>query len=202
MHLIELTTENVSKRSVIHLLKYMAWKPEYLKYMIEMPGREHYRMLVEISHQLPDGSKIADIGTYFGASALALSSNSNVNVTTYDIVGCIPNDAGYTALTRDNVVQKVIPGQEDMENISSSDLVVLDIDPHDGLTEVAFVKLLIDKGFKGILVCDNIKVNEGMQEFWNSIPVHLKKIDVTHLAHWTSTGIVVFDPSYIDVEVK
>lgn len=201
MHLIELTTENVTKRSVIHLLKYVAWKPEYVKYMTEMPGKEIYKMLVEISHQLPNGSKIADVGTYIGASALALSSNPNVNVTTYDIVGSIPNDAGYTALTRDNVVQKVISGQEDIENISNSELVVLDIDPHDGPSEVAFVKLLLDKGFKGILVCDNVKLNEGMQEFWNSIPSHLKKIDVSQLAHWTGTGIVVFDPSYIDVQV-
>lgn len=200
--IIKLNKENVSSRSITDLNDYMTWNPQYLKYINEEPGKEHYRMLAEISNQLPEGTNIADIGTFYGSSALALSSNPKVNVTTYDIGQFIPRDNESTPLKRSNITFKVMSGQLDIGNISKCPFVLLDIDPHDGPEETKFVQLLIDRGFRGLLACDDINLNEGMKEFWSNIPTCYKKVDVSHLAHWTGTGIVVFDPSYIDVIVE
>lgn len=198
-----LNTEKVNGRSVTELNAYMAWNPQYIQFMNETAGCEHYRMLAEISHQLEDGCKVADVGTYYGASALALSSNPNISVTTYDILRFIPAGPNMaTPLTRPNLVQKVMSGQLDIGNIAKCDFVLLDIDPHNGPEETRFVEMLIENGFRGILACDDINLNEGMRAFWDGIPSNLKKVDVTHLAHWTGTGMVVFDPSFIDVEVS
>lgn len=199
---LRLSKETISARSMDHLKQYMYWNPQYIEYMNQEPGKEHYRFLAEVSHQLSDGSLIADVGTYYGTSALALSSNPNVSVTTYDIAQFIPKASHVeTPLSRPNIVQKIMSGQLDIANIAKSHFVLLDIDPHNGPEETKFVQMLIDSGFRGILVCDDIKLNPGMQEFWEGIPSTYKKIDVTHLAHWSGTGLVVFDPTFMDVHV-
>lgn len=198
-----LNAQNVNRRSVDDIIHFMAWSPAFQGYMVENAGKEHYRMLAEISHQLWLGSRISDVGTFCGASALALSSNPNVLVTTYDIESFIPNDPVVaTPLTRPNVVQKIMSGHADISNIAQCDVVLLDIDPHDGPAEMQFVNMLIEHGFRGVLVCDDIHLNDGMRAFWGNIPRHLRKIDASHLAHWSGTGMVVFDPSYLDVQIS
>lgn len=200
---LHLHKDNVGNRDMTQLNAFMTWNPAYVQYMNEGPGREHYRMLAEISHQLPDEALVADVGTFYGASALALSSNPKVQVTTYDIGQFIPQVPGVaTPLTRSNIRMKVMSGQLDIANIARSHVVLLDIDPHEGSQETKFVQLLLEHGFRGLLVCDDIQLNEGMKEFWATIPAHLKKIDVSHLAHWTGTGIVVFDPTFVDAHVQ
>lgn len=199
---LNLNKENVFARSILDLLPYMEWNPEFLQYMNKSPGCEHYRMLAEISNQLPDGTRISDLGTYNGSSALALSDNLNVHVTTYDIKQFIPDSSKIlTPLTRPNIQMKIMPCQSDIQSILQSQFVFLDIDPHDGPEETQFVKLLLDNGFRGILGCDDIHLNAGMNLFWDSIPFHLKKIDVTYLGHSSGTGLVIFDPSLIDIDV-
>lgn len=199
---LRLSREKVAARSMEHLNDFMYWNPKYIEYMNQEPGKEHYRFLAEVSHQLEDGSKIADVGTFYGASALALSSNPNVLVTSYDIEQFIPKASHIqTPLSRPNIVQKIMSGQLDIANIAKSHLVLLDIDPHNGPEEAKFVQMLEDNGFRGILVCDDINLNEGMQAFWDGIPNYHKKIDITHLAHWSGTGLVVFDPTFVDVEI-
>lgn len=198
---INLDYDTVSKRNNDNLLYYMSWNPQYSYYINEKPGNEHYRMLAEISHQLPDGAVISDIGTYYGASALALSSNPKVNVTTYDINVCIPTYRDIlTPIHKHNIRQKVMSGQLDIANISKAHVVCLDIDPHDGIEEIKFFKLLEEHKFRGILLCDDIFLNEGMTSFWEYIPKHYKKVDITHIAHYTGTGAVIFDPEYIDLD--
>jgi hypothetical protein len=77
----------------------------------------------------------------------------------------------------------------------------LDIDPHDGTTETQFLDALHTNGFRGIILCDDIKLNDGMKEFWDGIPSHLKKVDLTAWGHWSGTGAVIYDPSYIDLRL-
>lgn len=201
--ILQLNKGCILERPIHELQAYMTWNPQYVQYMNDQPGREHYRMLAEISHQLPHGAKVSDVGTFYGASALALSSNPNIRVTTYDIGQFIPRVQGLaTPLTRTNVQMKVMSGQLDIANIATSHFVLLDIDPHDGPEETKFVKLLQDNGFRGVLACDDIHLNDGMKQFWATIPEQLKKVDVSHLAHWTGTGFVIFDPTFMDVNVE
>lgn len=44
-----------------------------------------YKLLAYLSSQLPKGSKVADLGTNRGDSAIALASNPDVFVMTFDI---------------------------------------------------------------------------------------------------------------------
>lgn len=198
---IRLSKEKVDARTTEHLHKYMMYKPNFIKYIRQNAGKEHYKMLAELSHQLRDGTVVADVGTLYGASALMLSSNPSVEVITYDIVELIKknDDANNTPLHKPNIQQRIKSGLDDITEISKCSLVLLDIDPHDGCQEPVFVEALKANGFKGLLVCDDIMLNRNMKRFWSTTTPELKKINVTHLGHWSGTGIIVFDPSTIDV---
>lgn len=195
---ITLSYESINKRSTAHLVDYLHYAPAFTDIITKDAGKEHYKLLAEISHQLHDSATIADIGTYYGASALMLSSNPNVNVLTYDIVKLIPDETT-TPLTRPNVKMIVKSGLEEMDTIAKCDVVMLDVDPHDGLQEPAFIDALKNKRFRGLLICDDIKLNPGMRSFWVNTCIGMKKMDVSDYAHWAGTGIIVFDPTYIDV---
>ena len=55
------------------------------KLFMHPPGQEHYRLLRLISHVLEPDSKILEIGTRWGVSAVALASNKNVKIVTCDL---------------------------------------------------------------------------------------------------------------------
>lgn len=188
--------------------KYVDWSPG-LPYFNLAPGQEHYKLLAYLSKQLEPRSLISDCGTLFGCSAAALAVNEDVNVVTYDVQDHIP--------TKQNSVwhlENVIPVNADCMNevgsIARSDLVVLDIDPHDGQHELEFVQRLNVAEFKGILICDDISLSDEMKEFWNTVcqmqrdpryNPQFRTLDLTKYGHWSGTGAIVFDPRVLDIEV-
>ena len=192
--------QEVKNIDLSHLSHYLKWVPSYMGYFNEEAGKEHYKLLAYLSHKI--GGEIADIGTLYGSSALALSYNETANVTTIDINKIIPEQQGlHTPLSRTNVKMYVTSGQTIISKIAQCQVVLLDIDPHDGPEEAKIIHKLLQYNFKGILVANDIFINDGMKHFWDTIPSSLKKIDVTHIGHFTGTGIVVFDPDVLDVEV-
>jgi hypothetical protein len=183
---------------------YLDWNPKAKAFFLADAGQEHYKLLAYLSQQIH--GEVADIGTLFGASALALSSNEESRILTIDIVRCIPQQDSnspqsqlITPLSRANIKMLVASGQAVIPKIAQCNLVVLDVDPHDGIKEADFINRLINHQFKGILVADDIFLNKGMKHFWDNVPGHLKKLDVTHLGHSSGTGIIVFDPLHLDV---
>ena len=54
-------------------------------------------------------------------------------------------------------------------------------------------------GYKGLVLLDDTKLNEGMVTFWNSITQ--EKLDISDYGHWSGTGIVNFDPSRFEIVV-
>lgn len=179
---------------------------ENSKYFDEEPGNEHYKLIAHLSDQCPDGVNVVDVGTYMGFSATALAHNSKVNVVTYDLVDHLSTvvAAGKkTCTTLPNVISKfknILTHEGELKHIvDTAPLVVLDVDPHDGVQEVDIIRALIEHDYKGIVVCDDIHLNEPMENFWRWVP--LKKIDVTQLGHWSGTGIIVFDEDVLDVNV-
>ncbi len=158
------------------------------KYFLSEPGEEHYKLLSYISSNVESKNvKIADLGSREGLSALALSVNPFAEVRSYDIT-----------------LERIIPEIKERENImfiekdvltcvdeiAKSDIILLDIDPHDGIKEELFLQKLIEKNFKGILICDDINLNIGMKTFWYKIKQ--PKEDYTKLGHWSGTGLVYF----------
>lgn len=180
-------------------VNYIAWAPNQ-GYFPEEPGKNHHKLLSYLCKQLPDKSLAADLGTFLGASALALASNSQVKVLTFDLAEMGPNDL--TIPTYRNLPNvRFVKGDcaNYIDAFIDAKLIMLDIDPHDGVQEPKMVKLLLEKEYKGILICDDIHLNKEMQNWWDSVT--LKKIDATKYGHWSGTGIIVFAPEIIDVSM-
>lgn len=144
-----------------------------------------------LSNKLTSGSIVIDAGTNVGHSALSLAQNQNIQVISYDItVRNIIYRKDYPNITfvKGNALR--VPKQD----ILKSKLILLDIDPHDGLQELAFMATLHKIGFRGCLLIDDIHLNIGMRGFWRHTQYHnLNSFDITKYGHKTGTGLVVFE---------
>ena len=154
-------------------------------------GQQHYKLLAYLS-TLWDGVEIFDIGTHRGASSLALSYNSKNKVLSFDI------EHKYRLAQVENIQyfledlfdESVRSGWE--ARLLASPFIFLDIDPHEGTRELKFYKWLEEKQYKGIVILDDIWYFKDMRDkFWYEIPTE-HKIDITHLGHWSGTGLLQF----------
>lgn len=157
-------------------------------------GREHYRLCAYLSTYF-NSTKILDIGTYRGTSAVALSHNRNNVVLSYDIKNVIPKNHVIHSIP--NVVFNIknVLDDLDSEMIKSVKLILIDID-HMGKNEELIMKKLREVGFKGLVLIDDINhpdkvMKKLMQEFWNNIKED--KYDVTSYGHTSGSGLVLFD---------
>lgn len=179
------------------LAPWVAWH-ENARYFELPPGQEHYCLLAYLARAVaPLPGRVLDVGTYLGYSAVACAADPGRDVLSFDVVDRPPPKLPERVQL---VVADITSGCWDAD-IRASPLAVLDVDPHDGQQEVAIFRHLEQAGFRGLLVCDDIHLNPGMRSFWASIPHAYKKVDATALGHVTGTGIVVFDPAYVTVEV-
>lgn len=181
-----------------HLYPYTEWT--HCPWFRDGVGREHYKLLAYLSTQCESGETIYDIGTYMGLSALALAYNPNVHVVTYDIVDNLPADKK-TIRQYPNITYKIADctSKDEIVEIAKAPIVLLDVDPHDGVQEPKIFSALVENGFRGLLFLDDIHLNEGMRNWWNSIPY--KKYDLTKYGHYSGTGVVVFDDTRYDVRM-
>lgn len=178
-----------SFQSLYKVSLYAEWH-ENAKYFYLPPGHEHYWLLSELAKQVPNNSTVLDVGTYLGYSALALSTNENINVVTVDIVDEIQYNLpkqkeNIKFLIEEDIISK-------LPKYINCPIIMLDTN-HEGEFEELFVQKLIDLNYKGILICDDIHLNEPMKKFWSNIS--LRKQDISNLGHWSGTGIIFFDAS-------
>ena len=157
----------------------------YQMYFHLESGKEHYRLLIHLASCF-NNVLIADIGTNYGASALALSQNQSTRVFSLDIVDLKKNDIGMQNVEfclgdfrTDEKIQKTI---------LSSDVIFLDID-HLYENEIWLYKFLKEKNWKGHMFCDDIHFFEGMVRFWNEVEA---KTDLTKYGHGSGTGYIAF----------
>jgi hypothetical protein len=134
-----------------------------------------------------DNSIILDVGSQYGSSALSLSYNQTNQVISYDIVDC-----GTSAIIKSNIIWKVMDFRNDSSiNFDEVKMIVIDVDPHDGVQEREMIKFLEDKKWSGILILDDIYKDNQMKNFWNSIEKE-DKLDFTNIGHLTGTGVIIF----------
>ena len=186
--------------SNINLNKYVKFiekqqSQQKVSFLLEEPGKEHYKLLSYLS-TLFNNEILIDLGTYRGLSALAMSYNQKNKVFTFDIekftinnpIELKPENSYNTIFMIDNILENT---KRYYELIRKSRFICLDVDPHDGIKEPEFMKIILDSGFKGLILCDDIKLNKSMNDWWNS--VSLPKYDVSKYAHWSGTGIICTD---------
>jgi predicted O-methyltransferase YrrM len=201
-HHFSISSEAVENVDLTSLAQYVP-NETYKQYFLEEAGREHYKLISHLASQVPMGSTIADLGTLYGLSALALAAGKpSATIETYDIKDWIPSATRKVTSSKfPNIHYKFQDGvSEDVAfHVAASQmpLVILDVDPHDGKQERACVEHLTRAGFEGLLLCDDIHLNTSMEAFWAWVP-H-KKLDVTHLGHWSGSGLITFAPSSYDI---
>jgi len=150
-------------------------------------GREHYRLLTYIS-QINNGKKIIDLGTFKGWSALSLAYNPANTVISYDIADCFPKTEHNT---RPNLTYKIKNFLDDLEELNNTDLILLDIDPHDGIQEKILIEKLIELNYKGAVIMDDINHFTNLADYYRNLPFN--KDDLTAFGHFTGTGIIYFN---------
>ena len=153
-------------------------------------GQSEYRLYAWLSSQF-DKSIILDVGTRTGGSALALSYNENNQVISYDL-----QEQGASQIKKNNIEFKIQDFREDDSlNWDHVSIIMLDVDPHDGVQEEEMMEFLEDKGWKGILLLDDIGPQwPEVEDLWNRITY--PKINVTEVGHLSGTGLVNFDEKH------
>ena len=198
MKTIVLDKKEIDAIDLSPLDKYVEWNKHNFQYFNLEAGKEHYKLLAYFSKVLTC-KKLVDIGTYLGFSSVALSYDTEKHVESYDIFNWLPDDDTVTAESRENVTLNVGDYMSDFNDIiKDTDFILIDID-HTGATEKEIMNILRDVGYKGLVMLDDIGLNEDMKKFWDEIPE--KKIDISSVGHWSRTGLVIFDPSKFDVDV-
>jgi len=156
--------------------------------------KEHYRLLVYLSN-LFNNIVILDCGTCQGHSCLCLSQNKNNKIISYDI---IKNKQLCDLSSFDNVELKILDvNKEKEEIIKSAEIIVLDIDPHDGIQEKIFFEYIENINYEGYVIVDDIFLSEKMKNFWENITQ--QKFDLTDIGHHSGTGLVIFGEKNIEI---
>ncbi|MGH9277652.1 MAG: O-methyltransferase, partial [Acidimicrobiales bacterium] len=171
--------------------RFAGWVNQY-------PG-EHYRLLAAFCRVMRPRT-IVEIGTYTGASALALveASAADARVVTYDIIpaaeieGSLLAEADFAdGRLEQRIGDLAQPAfwASEQELFGEADIVFLD-GPKDGVFEPHMLEKLanLDRTRPFLLVVDDIRFLE-MLEPWARFPS--PKLDLTSFGHWSGTGVAL-----------
>jgi hypothetical protein len=156
---------------------------EYQNYYTDKSSKEHYRLLTHISNSFNDETFI-DVGTLKGCSALALSTNENNKVFSFNV----SNQLELKSLPKnvEFIIDNVLNSKYD-NILLSAKFILLDTF-HDGSFEQEFLNYLKSINYSGVLILDDIYLNNEMRFFWENI--NEDKLDITNIGHSSGTGVV------------
>ncbi len=156
---------------------------------------EHYELLaITASHM--NNKLIIDAGTFMGLSAAHLAVNPTNKVVTYDIDDKHLNNQW---VIKPNIEFKKMPVINDLDLVLTSHMIFLDIDPHDGIQEKLLSDTLLTRKYTGVVIADDISLNQGMKDWWQSLPGI--KIDLTDIGHFSGTGLWILPSTEVDVSI-
>ena len=165
-------------------------------HFLDPAGTSEYNLYAYLSHKF-DNTTILDIGTRHGNSAIAFSSNPSNKVITFDVVQW----ESYEGVKKDNIDLRLGDFMQDATiDYNNVSIIMIDVDPHDGLQEPPMLDFLRRKQWKGILLLDDISQTlwPAIYSMWITIPE--EKFDVTDIAHFSGTGLVNFGGKF-DIEI-
>jgi len=153
-------------------------------------GQCEYRLYAHLSTFF-NNTTILDVGSRTGGSALALSYNEKNHVISYDL-----QEQGASNIKKDNITWKI----QDFRNDDTLDydrisIIMIDVDPHDGIQEEEMFLFLEEKEWQGLVLLDDIGPQwPEIEDFWNRIT--FPKLDVSDVGHMSGTGAVSFDSKH------
>ena len=184
---------------------------------------DHYHAILAHLSTYFNDSIIVDLGTHRGGSAAALSYNKSNEVYTFDIT---PHEEAVELFKEDeyknityiigNCIENNWYGQpmgpfstnlseplkSEKEIFLSSELIFVDIDPHNGIQEAAVLDFLVENDYNGIMVCDDIGYQHPpMHDWWNSIELPTYTIRNKYAA-FKGTGIICFNNQEVLSDVR
>jgi len=186
----------VGEHEIVSLLDYLGdWYLDKDIFTDQQAGTSEYRLYAYLSDWFDD-TTILDIGTRTGGSGLALSWNPNNSVISFDLVRWPSHDN----LEKHNLDLRIGNFMEDETiDYSNVSIIMIDVDPHDGVQEPPMLEFLREKNWSGLLLLDDIgSIWPAIEAMWNEIPE--PKFDLTDIGHFSGTGLVVFGDKY-EVEV-
>jgi len=190
---MEIVKKEIIKINLDYFKEYMIRFPSMFPHVLN--PNEHYKFLTYVSY-LYDNILILEFGTSHGCSCVSLSQNLTNTIYTYDIAF---HDINYITEKNNNVIFKQMNAlDESNEILNKAKIIFLDIDPHEGSQETQFYNKLLGSNFSGILICDDIRLTQGMINFWNNI--QKEKYDLSDVGHWSGTGLVNFSDEKIGIE--
>lgn len=164
-------------------VKAMFQKVPETRFLTMKAGEEHYRLLRWISEKHNE-IMIAELGSYMGLSTVCLAWNKENVVYAYDVDFSLLK---WKEQPKNVDLIQVKDQSFFHETIIACDIIFVDTN-HFGVMELAVYKFLKEREWKGVLIYDDIYLNDEMKRVWESIDKY--KIDATALGHVYGTGIV------------
>lgn len=197
---IKLIKEEVSNISFEKLMPHLPHKQDEFK---QMQG-EPYSLYAYIS-TLINNKIILDVGTRMGLSALAFSYNENNKIISYDL-----KEQGASNIQKENIQFKIMDFRnDDSLDYDNVEVIMIDVDPHDGIQEREMYDFLKNKNWSGLLILDDILDSwsvvisganpQEMHRWWNEIAE--EKYDLSNVGHYSGTGLVNFGNRF-KIEIK
>ncbi len=155
---------------------------EFRGYVNSFAGREHYRLLKWLSDSTFQ-SQIVEIGVYKGCSGVALSQNPANNVIGFDLINNV-------TCTLPNNYKLIFDDYRNYTDIiKSSNFIFYDTN-HDGVLETQFIEYIKKIKYKGLVIFDDIYLNNQMISFWREMNYSFPCMDLTRIGHCTGTGVI------------
>ncbi len=93
----------------------------------------------------------------------------------------------YVDIFKDNIDENI------KQEILTSDLIFMDAGDHLNMTyELFLISFLKKENYKGIIIFDDIKLNDDMKKVWGTLEGE-NIFDISHIGHWSGTGIWITD---------
>lgn len=191
---MKIELKNAKRADVSHMERH--YPLQYKQYGINDPDTtEHYKLLSYLA-SLFNNAIIFDVGTAKGMSALAMARSNNT-IISYDIKNYVPEWASeYPNVifkTRTNINDNH-PDGNNYQYINSASFILLDIDPHLGKQEDKFLKIIKKIQYKGLILYDDIDLNDQMRKMWTTIME--PKYDITEFGHASGSGLVDYSEKH------
>jgi len=166
------------------------------KYRATFQNRgSHYKLCAYLSDLFED-KVIVEVGTMYGASALAFAANRKNKIITMDCTDRrkaeqFSNWEGFSIEFQCCDINKAERHTDILNRLKSASVIFLDI-THNGRDESRFYQLLNRIGYNGLLLLDDIHLQTygDMESFWASIDK--PKFDLTKVGHTSGSGLVDF----------